>query len=93
MVLNRTNYKTTASEIPVADIQVETPVRDIILGTKKFLYKEDVLNAHLDKVLSWWYGKKAAEGVGLNETYRCKYVTWFYSMLRRVRVINHHNLL
>lgn len=42
-----------------------------VLGVKTFLYDDKVLQAYLKDELSWWKGERAAEGVCVEEAYKC----------------------
>lgn len=53
----------------------QTPTDNVscdIIGTKKFKYKEAVLEAHLDSVMSWWHGEREPRGVDIENVGRCK---------------------
>ena len=43
-----------------------------ILGVKTFLYDHSVIKEYLDSELSWWKGERAAQGVVIEEAYKCR---------------------
>lgn len=43
-----------------------------ILGIKTFLYDADVMQSYLDDGLSWWKGEREAQGVCIEEAYKCR---------------------
>lgn len=43
-----------------------------ILGIKTFLYDADVMQSYLDDELSWWKGEREAQGVCIEEAYKCR---------------------
>lgn len=43
-----------------------------ILGIKTFLYDAHVMQSYLDDELSWWKGEREAQGVGVEEAYKCR---------------------
>ena len=43
-----------------------------ILGIKTFLYDADVIQTYLDDELSWWKGEREAQGVCIEEAYKCR---------------------
>ncbi|KAA6414936.1 MAG: hypothetical protein FRX48_01687 [Lasallia pustulata] len=43
-----------------------------ILGIKTFLYDADVMQTYLDDELSWWKGEREAQGVCIEEAYKCR---------------------
>ena len=43
-----------------------------ILGVKTFLYDRDVIQEYLKNEMSWWRGERAAQGVMVEEAYKCR---------------------
>jgi hypothetical protein len=43
-----------------------------IIGQKRFKYNERLLDEHLQMALNFWRGTEKAQGVGLENTRRCK---------------------
>lgn len=43
-----------------------------LLGIKTFLYDADVMQTYLDDELSWWRGEREAQGVCIEEAYKCR---------------------
>ena len=44
-----------------------------MIGAKTFLYDADALQGYLDEEMRWWKGKREAQGVCLEEAYKCGY--------------------
>jgi len=42
-----------------------------ILGIKSFLYDEDTVKGYLDDEMRWWKGQREAQGVCVEEAYKC----------------------
>ncbi|KAI6136416.1 exonuclease V [Pisolithus sp. B1] len=42
-----------------------------IIGTRKFLMDDPLLDSHLDDILQWWMGSRKPRGVAVSHTYRC----------------------
>ena len=42
-----------------------------ILGIKTFLYDEKVMQTYLDDEMRWWKGEREAQGVSIEEAYKC----------------------
>lgn len=42
-----------------------------IIGTRKFLMDDSLLDSHLDDILQWWMGSRKPRGVAVAHTYRC----------------------
>lgn len=42
-----------------------------ILGIKSFLYDEDTVTGYLDDEMRWWKGEREAQGVCVEEAYKC----------------------
>lgn len=51
----------------VAELDVEAR----IIGTKAFELDDTLLDGYLARVLAWWYGRRAPEGVSVELTRRC----------------------
>jgi exonuclease V len=45
-----------------------------IIGSRQFLYNEDLLNVHTANILQWWHGKREPRGVPIHLSRRCLYV-------------------
>ena len=43
-----------------------------ILGVKTFLFDRSVIQGYLDSELSWWRGEREAQGVMIEEAYKCR---------------------
>ena len=43
----------------------------IILGAKTFLYDDNQLQTYLDDEMRWWKGERSAQGVCVEEAYKC----------------------
>ena len=43
-----------------------------VMGIKTFLYDDDIMQAYLDDELRWWRGERAAQGVCVEEAYKCR---------------------
>ncbi|KAI9830846.1 MAG: hypothetical protein M1819_005371 [Sarea resinae] len=43
-----------------------------ILGTKTFLYDDDLLQRYLEDEMKWWKGEREARGVVIEEAYKCR---------------------
>lgn len=43
-----------------------------IMGIKTFLYDDDIMQTYLDDELRWWKGERAAQGVCVEEAYKCR---------------------
>ena len=43
-----------------------------ILGIKTFLYDRDVVQTYLDDEMRWWKGEREAQGVVIEEAYKCR---------------------
>ena len=49
----------------------------VILGNKAFLYDDEVIQEYLDSGMRWWRGERAAEGVCVEEAYKCRTCDFF----------------
>ena len=49
-----------------------------IIGTKRFLYKQKVLDNYLTSVLEWWHGKRLPIGVQPEQINRCRFVLFLH---------------
>ncbi|KAI9710853.1 MAG: hypothetical protein M1812_007305 [Candelaria pacifica] len=43
-----------------------------MMGAKTFLYDDDVLQPYLDDEIGWWKGEREAQGVVIEEAYKCR---------------------
>ena len=43
-----------------------------ILGMKTFLYDKSVIQDYVDSELRWWRGEREAQGVVVEEAYKCR---------------------
>lgn len=57
--------------------EYRTPTDGAILGHKTFPYDDKVLQAYLDSEMRWWKGERAAEGVCVEEAYKCRTCDFF----------------
>ena len=46
-----------------------------LIGSASFVMDDSILDARLEKVLEWWHGIRPPEGVELEDTGRCQYVS------------------
>ena len=44
-----------------------------IMGIKTFLYDENVMQTYLENEMRWWKGEREAQGVCIEEAYKCGY--------------------
>ena len=44
-----------------------------ILGVKAFLFDEEILDKYLKDEMQWWRGERAAQGVCIEEAYKCNF--------------------
>ncbi|CCL98155.1 uncharacterized protein FIBRA_00149 [Fibroporia radiculosa] len=56
----------TNGEIPANEV-----VKTRILGTKKFVVDDVLLDGHLESILQWWNGRRPPRGVDIQLTRRC----------------------
>lgn len=61
----------------VLKAEYRTPTDGAILGNKNFLYDDKVMQEYLDSELRWWKGERAAEGVCVEEAYKCRTCDFF----------------
>ena len=61
----------------VLKAEYRTPTDGAILGSKTFLYDDNVLREYLNSELSWWRGERPAEGVCVEEAYKCRTCDFF----------------
>lgn len=61
----------------VLKAEYRTPTDGAILGNKTFLYDDKVLQGYLDSEMRWWKGERAAEGVCVEEAYKCRTCDFF----------------
>ena len=57
--------------------EYRTPTDGAILGNKTFLYDDRVMQEYLDSEMRWWKGERAAEGVCVEEAYKCRTCDFF----------------
>ena len=62
-------------EAMITAAELETEAK--IIGTKEFDLDDGLLDDYLESVLAWWYGKRPPQGVDVDLTRRCVYVTFF----------------
>ncbi len=43
-----------------------------MIGAKTFLYDDDILQTYLDDEIRWWKGEREAQGVVIEEAYKCR---------------------
>lgn len=43
-----------------------------VMGNKTFLYDDDIMQAYLKDELRWWRGEREAQGVCIEEAYKCR---------------------
>ena len=53
------------------------PTNGSILGNKTFLYDDKVMQEYLDSEMRWWRGERPAEGVCIEEAYKCRTCDFF----------------
>lgn len=61
----------------VLKAEYRTPTDGAILGNKTFLYDDTVMRKYLDSEMRWWKGERAAEGVCVEEAYKCRTCDFF----------------
>ena len=61
----------------VLKAEYRTPTDGTILGSKTFLYDDKVMQEYLDSELRWWRGERPAEGVCVEEAYKCRTCDFF----------------
>ncbi len=61
----------------VLKAEYRTPTDGAILGNKAFLYDDRAMQEYLDSELRWWKGERAAEGVSVEEAYKCRTCDFF----------------
>lgn len=61
----------------VLKAEYRTPTDGAILGSKTFLYDDKVIKDYLDSEMRWWKGERAAEGVCVEEAYKCRTCDFF----------------
>ena len=61
----------------VLKVEYRTPTDGAILGNKTFLYDDKVIQEYLDSEMRWWRGERAAEGVCVEEAYKCRTCDFF----------------
>ena len=55
----------------VLKAEYRTRTDGAILGNKAFLYDDNIIQDYLDSGMRWWKGERAAEGVCVEEAYKC----------------------
>ena len=43
-----------------------------IIGFKTFLHDQDVIDGYIQDQMKWWQGKREAQGVAIEEAYKCR---------------------
>lgn len=61
----------------VLKAEYRTPTDGAILGNKTFLYDDKIMQEYLDNEMRWWRGERAAEGVCVEEAYKCRTCDFF----------------
>lgn len=61
----------------VLKAEYRTPTDGAILGNKTFLYDDKVMQEYLDSEMRWWRGERPAEGVCVEEAYKCRSCDFF----------------
>lgn len=61
----------------VLKAEYRTPTDGAILGNKTFLYDDTIMQEYLDSEMRWWKGERAAEGVCVEEAYKCRTCDFF----------------
>lgn len=61
----------------VLKAEYRTRTDGAILGNKAFLYDDKIIQEYLDRGLRWWKGERAAEGVCVEEAYKCRTCDFF----------------
>ena len=61
----------------VLKAEYRTRTDGAILGNKAFLYDDIVIQEYLDSGMRWWKGERAAEGVCVEEAYKCRTCDFF----------------
>ncbi|KAI0964135.1 hypothetical protein AcW1_001025 [Taiwanofungus camphoratus] len=56
-------------EAPASTAKLGTQAQ--VLGRKRFVVDEELLDRYLDSVLQWWHGQRPPRGVGVELTRRC----------------------
>lgn len=57
----------------VLKAEYRTPDSGDIIGSKTFLMDEEALDIYLAHEMKWWKGEREAEGVVMEEAYKCKH--------------------
>ena len=57
--------------------EYRTPTDGEILGNKTFLYDDKVIEEYLGSEMRWWRGERPAEGVCVEEAYKCRTCDFF----------------
>ena len=57
--------------------EYRTPTDGEILGNKTFLYDDGVIGQYLGSGMRWWRGERPAEGVCVEEAYKCRTCDFF----------------
>ena len=61
----------------VLKAEYRTPTDGAILGNKTFLYDGKVMEEYLGSEMRWWRGERPAEGVCIEEAYKCRTCDFF----------------
>ena len=61
----------------VLKAEYRDPTDGAILGNKTFLYDDKVMQEYLDSEMRWWKGERPAEGVCVEEAYKCRTCDFF----------------
>ena len=57
---------------PLLRAEYRTASTGAVLGEKLFLWEPLLLDGHLRKVLAWWKGERPAQGVEIEEAFKCR---------------------
>ena len=61
----------------VLKAEYRTPTDGEILGNKTFLYDDKVIEEYLGSEMRWWRGERPAQGVCVEEAYKCRTCDFF----------------
>ena len=61
----------------VLKAEYRTPTDGEILGNKTFLYDDKIIEEYLSSEMRWWKGERPAEGVCIEEAYKCRTCDFF----------------
>lgn len=61
----------------VLKAEYRAPTDGAIVGQKTFLYDDKIMQSYLDSEMRWWKGERAAEGICVEEAYKCRTCDFF----------------